>query len=97
MQVLVKTTRTPLKLQPWINSDPDLKTMVHGRLEANLEYEQVTLEFSETIGIGFDIAAKIANLGLSFGYKYKKIFHSVWHYEVEYWSCSSATSIFPNN
>lgn len=78
--------RVPLDLQQWVDSDPDLKTMVRGRLEANLEYDRVTLEFSEKMGIGGEIAAKIASQGLSFGGKYERVFHSVWYYEVEYWS-----------
>lgn len=78
--------KVPTDLQRWVDSDPDLRTMVRGRLEANLEYDRVTLEFSEKMGIGGEIAAKIANQGLSFGSKYERVFHSIWYYEVEYWS-----------
>ncbi|MGK7913575.1 MAG: hypothetical protein AB4050_19140 [Synechococcus sp.] len=77
--------KVPPDLQQWVESDPDLKTMVRGRIEANLEYDRVTLEFSERIGIGGEIAAKIASQGLTFGGKNERVFHSVWYYEVEYW------------
>ena len=75
----------PPELQGWVDSNPELAAMVHGRLNANLELHRVTLEFHEGIGIGGEIAAKIFNEGLLAKSEYKRVWHSVWHFEVEYW------------
>lgn len=76
----------PTDLQCWVDSDPDLKTMAYGRVNANLEYDRVSLEFRESMGIGGEIAAKVWSRGLDLDGKYEQIFHSVWQYEIEYWS-----------
>ncbi|MGJ3248681.1 MAG: hypothetical protein ACFE0I_21720 [Elainellaceae cyanobacterium] len=77
--------KVPAELQGWVDSNPDLKAMVHGRLHANLELHRVTLEFSERTGIGGEIAVKIFDKGLSSKSRHEQLVHSVWEFEVEYW------------
>lgn len=81
--------KIPQDLESWVDADPDLKTMAYGRLEANLEYDKVTLEFYEKTGVSGEIAAKLMSKELSFGNKQEDTVHSIWHYEIEYWAKNS--------
>jgi len=75
----------PDDLQPWVDMDPDLRTMKRDRIEGHLIKNHITLEFKERMGIGGEVAAKVAGRGLTAGGKYEAIQHSVWHFEAEYW------------
>lgn len=77
--------RVPDDLQPWVEMDPDLRTMARDRTEGHLLEHQITLEFKEGFGVGADVAAKIAGRGMTVGGAYEALAHSIWHFEAEYW------------
>lgn len=55
----------PDNLRPWVEMDPDLRTMARDRIEGHLLENHVTLEFKERMGAGGDVAATVAGRGLS--------------------------------
>jgi len=75
----------PPDLQPWVDMDPDLRTMARDRIEGHLLKNTITLEFKEGIGIGGEVAAKLAGRGFSITGSYSAICHSVWYFDVEYY------------
>lgn len=75
----------PDDLRPWVEMDPDLRTMARDRIEGHLLENHVTLEFKERMGAGGEVAATVAGRGLTAGGTYEALYHSVWHFEVEYW------------
>jgi hypothetical protein len=77
--------RVPDDLRPWVEMDPDLRTMARDRTEGHLLAHQVTLEFQERMGVGGDIAALMAGRGMTAGGSYEALHHSIWHFEAEYW------------
>jgi hypothetical protein len=79
----------PDDLRPWVEMDPDLRTMARDRIEGHLLENHVTLEFKERMGAGGDVAATVANRGLTVGGTYEALYHSVWHFEAEYWPLAS--------
>lgn len=79
----------PPDLQPWVDMDADLRTMVRDRIEGHLLRNTITLEFKEGIGIGGDVAAKLANRGFTATHYYEAICRSVWYFDVEYYSLNS--------
>lgn len=74
----------PPDLKPWIEMDPDLRTMARDRIEGHLLKNTITLEFKEGIGIGGEIAAKLAGRGFSVSGSYEAICHTIWYFDVEY-------------
>jgi hypothetical protein len=75
----------PPDLSQWVEMDPDLRTMARDRTEGHLLEHRITLEFKEGLGIGGEVAAKVAGRGLTAGGSYSAISHSVWNFEAEYW------------
>lgn len=75
----------PADLQRWVDIDPDLRTMARDRIDGHLLKSTVTLEFKEGIGIGGELAAKIASKGFGISGSYQAISHTVWHFDVEYY------------
>lgn len=80
----------PEELSEWVNFDPDLRTMATDRIEANVAKSNVKLEFSQSLGLGGELSAKIAARGLSIGGKFNSITRSIWSFEIEYFNLSSA-------
>lgn len=85
-----KSPFIPNELLPWVDFDPDLRTMAFDRLEANARKSIVKLEFSQSLGLGGEITAKLASRGISFGGSTKLINHSIWSFEVEYYEMTLA-------
>jgi len=79
----------PEDLQPWVDMDADLRTMVRGRINGNLLKDTITLEFKEGMGIGGELAAKLGDRGFSITGSYEAIHHSVWYFDVEYFPIKS--------
>lgn len=79
----------PGQLAGWVNFDPDLRTMATDRLEANVAKSNVKLEFSQSLGLGGELSAKIADRGLSIGGKFNSMNRSIWSFEVEYFDMSA--------
>lgn len=75
----------PPDLQPWVEMDPDLRTMARDRIDGHLLKSAITLEFKEGIGIGGEVAATLAGRGFSASGTYEAICHSIWYFEVEYY------------
>ncbi len=75
----------PEDLEPWVAMDPDLRTMVRARVDANQLQFRINLEFKQMESIGGEIAAKVAGRGLGIGGSFDKLTHSVWSFEVEFW------------
>lgn len=74
----------PSDLVPWVEMDSDLRTMARDRTEGHLLENRITLEFKEGMGVGGEVAAKVAGRGLTAGGSYSALSHSVWHFEAEY-------------
>lgn len=77
--------RVPPDLAPWVDMDADLRTIARDRTEGHLLENHITLEFKEGMGVGGEIAAKVAGRGLTAGGSFQRLYHSVWHFEAEYW------------
>jgi hypothetical protein len=75
----------PKDLRAWVEMDPDLRTMARDRTKGHLLQHHITLEFKECMGAGGDVAAAVAGRGLTAGGAYEALYHSVWHFEAEYW------------
>lgn len=80
----------PEQLAGWVNFDPDLRTMATDRIEANVAKSNVKLEFSQSLGLGGELSAKIADRGLSTGGKFNATARSIWSFEVEYFDLGAA-------
>lgn len=74
----------PDELKDWVDFDPDLRTMATDRIEANVARANIKLEFSQNLGLGGELSAKIADRGFSTCGKFKSVARSVWTFEVEY-------------
>jgi hypothetical protein len=74
----------PPDLLPWVDMDPDLRTMARDRVEGHLLRNSIILEFKEGIGVGGEIASKLAGRGFGVAGEYQSICHTVWHFDVEY-------------
>jgi hypothetical protein len=77
--------RIPDDLRAWVEVDPDLRTMARDRTEGHLLENQITLEFKEGVGAGADVATALWGRGMTAGGAYEALYHSVWHFEAEYW------------
>ncbi|MBI3200077.1 MAG: hypothetical protein HYZ29_00960 [Myxococcales bacterium] len=77
--------RVPDDLRGWAEMDPDLRTMARDRIEGHLLENRLTLEFKQSMGVGGEIAARVAGKGLTASGTFETLFHSVWHFEAEYW------------
>jgi hypothetical protein len=80
----------PEQLAGWVNFDPDLRTMATDRIEANVAKSNVKLEFSQSLGLGGELSAKIADRGISMGGKFNSMARSIWSFEVEYFDLGAA-------
>lgn len=74
----------PQDLSGWVQFDPDLRTMVTDRLEANVATSKVKLEFCQSLGLGGELSAKIADRGLSLGGEFSSVARSVWSFDIDY-------------
>lgn len=74
----------PGQLSGWVDFDPDLRIMATDRLEANVAKSYVKLEFSQSLGLGGELSAKIADRGLSASGTFKSMARSIWSFEIEY-------------
>ncbi|WP_421259847.1 hypothetical protein [Aeromonas sp. 600774] len=79
----------PEDLKPWVDMDPDLRTMAHDRVNGSLLKNFIKLEFKEDLGIGGSIASKISSYDINSSLKYKSLSHSIWSFEVEYYPINS--------
>jgi hypothetical protein len=80
----------PEQLAGWVNFDPDLRTMATDRIEANVAKSNVKLEFSQSLGLGGELSARIADRGISLGGKFNSVARSIWSFEVEYFDLGAA-------
>ena len=80
----------PEQLAGWVSFDPDLRTMASDRIEANVAKSNVKLEFSQSIGLGGEISAKIADRGFLVGGGFKATTRSIWLFEVEYFDLNKS-------
>lgn len=78
----------PPDLQPWVEIDPDLRTMARDRIDGHLLKATISLEFKEGLGVGGEVAAQLAARGFSAAGSYEKICHSIWYFDVEYYPIS---------
>ncbi|MCW5790249.1 MAG: hypothetical protein KIT72_07505 [Polyangiaceae bacterium] len=76
--------RVPERLRAWVDFAPELRIMETDRIESNVAKSQVRLEFSQSLGLGGELSAKLAGRGLSGGGEFRALSHSFWSYEVEY-------------
>jgi len=77
--------KVPSELEPWVEMDPSLRAMKHGRLQARLSEDAVSLEIREEIGGMGRAAVGLEKYGINVGGRYKSVIHSLWHYRVVYW------------
>lgn len=75
----------PTHLEKWVNADSRLKTMVSDRLIANATKTSLTLEFSESLGMGATISAKLKDGETIGSYDHKAISKTSWSFDVEYY------------
>lgn len=75
----------PEKLEPWLDRDPTLRSMVQTRLAGEALKARVNLAFDETIDIEADVVAKFAGRGLKVGGTYRRVARSRWGFDVEFW------------
>lgn len=75
----------PDDLRPWVDADPDLRTMARTRIEGNLMKDQVRMEFSDSLHAGASVAAKVASVNVGAATEYRRVHRSTWQFEVEYW------------
>ena len=75
----------PPDLQPWVEFDPDLRTMARDRIDGHILKSTISLEFKEGLGVGGEIATQLATRGFSASGSYKEIYHSIWYFDVEYY------------
>lgn len=80
-----KPPTIPPDLQPWVDGDPELRTMARGRIESRLLEQMVTIEFKQSTGVGGEVAAKVAGKGITAGGTYQEMLHSIWTFRAEYW------------
>jgi hypothetical protein len=79
----------PSQLVKWVDFDPDLRTMAFDRVEANAARSNIKLEFSQNLGLGGELSARIADRGFSAGGKFNAVARSIWSFEVEYFDLST--------
>lgn len=80
----------PEDLKRWVEFDTDLRTMSSDRIEANASRCTVKLEYSQNLGLGGELSAKIADRGFNAGGNFKSMSKSIWSFDVEYYDLSAS-------
>lgn len=82
----IEAPAVPEDLRPWLAMDPEFRTMARTRTEQRLRVDKLSLEVRESAGMHAKLAAKLMGKGLDLGGEYTRLSHTVWKYDVEYWT-----------
>ncbi|MCK4816584.1 hypothetical protein KA005_12515, partial [bacterium] len=80
-----KAPYVPKNLTEWVKRDEVFGFMARNRLSSAIEKIKITLELKESLSLGANVTSKFKDFGFEVGGKYKKIAHSKWLFEIEYW------------
>jgi hypothetical protein len=74
----------PERLKLWVDSERDLQSLIHGRLETKQRRESVIMHVEERSAFHGSIVARYAKLGLNTGGAFQSLHKSLWRYDVEF-------------